>query len=272
MKRKYLAVPYLVWVIGFIIIPLLFIFGKALTTQDGSFTLQNILAIADPVHRKALFLSLGLAGLCTMICILLAYPLALIVRFSRWNGSGILMFILILPMWMNFILRIYALQQLISYNGIINFLLTKLGFEPLMIMNTPAAIVLGMVYDFLPYMVLPIMNSIMSIDGDLINAAKDLGAGKLHVFRKIILPLSFSGVGSGITMVFVPSMTSFVIADRLGGGKVMLLGNIIEQEFNVNMNQNLGSGLSVALMIFILITSIIFGTKDSSNEKGKLLW
>ena len=272
MSRKLLAAPYLVWVAGFIIIPLLFILGKALTTADGGFTLQNIAAIASPIHRKALLLSLQLALLCTVICVLLAYPLALIVRSSKLNQQSIVMFILILPMWMNFILRILALQMLLSNNGILNMILSRFSIAPLEIINTPAAIVFGMVYDFLPYMILPVMNSILSIDNNLIAAARDLGANGFHVFWKVIFPLSLPGVASGITMVFVPAMTAFVISDILGGGKIQLLGNVIEQEFSVSMDWNLGSGLSVALMLFILATSLLLGRGQNQSDRGRLLW
>lgn len=265
MNKKLLSVPYLVWIVGFTIIPLLFILGRALTNADGGFTFSNIVAIFDDVHRKALFTSLKLAFICTVICILLAYPLALIMRGSHLNQKSVILLVLILPMWMNFILRILALQMIISNNGILNMLLSKIGIEPLQIINTQGAIVLGMVYDFLPYMILPVLNAITAIDEDLIEASRDLGAGKWNVFRKIIFPLSLPGVGSGITMVFVPAMTAFVISNILGGGKILLLGNVIEQEFTVTMNWNLGAGLSVALMLFVLVTSVLFGGSDDGD-------
>ena len=182
------------------------------------------------------------------------------------------MLILIMPMWMNSILRILALQMILSNNGILNFVLTSLGLQPLQIINTKGAIVLGMVYDFLPYMILPIMNSILAIPQDYVEAARALGANKFQIFWRIIFPLSLPGVGSGITMVFVPSMTAFVISNVLGGGKIQLLGNIIEEEFMTTMNWNLGSGLSVALMVFILITSFAFGAGEKKSEGGRMLW
>lgn len=272
MNRKLLAVPYAVWIVGFIIIPLCFIFGRAFTMADGTFTLSNIVAIVDPLHRKALWFSLKIAFLCTTICIILAYPLALIVRNSKMNSSSVVMLILILPMWMNSILRILALQMILSNNGILNYILTSLGMEPLHIINTQGAIILGMVYDFLPYMILPIMNAIVAIPQDYVEAARDLGANKFHIFWRIIFPLSLPGVGSGITMVFVPSMTAFVISNVLGGGKTLLLGNVIEEEFMTSMNWNLGSGLSVALMFFILLTSFAFGRGNDSADGGRMLW
>lgn len=254
------------WIVGFTIIPLIFIITKAATGADGAFTLENILAIFGPLHRKALILSLELAFISTLICILIAYPMALILRSAHIKSKSIVLFILILPMWMNFILRILAMQMLISNNGIINGVLGALGLEPLQMINTPGAIVFGMVYDYLPYMMLPVINSVLAIPEDVIEASRDLGANHFKVLTKILLPLSLSGIGSGITMVFVPSMTEFVIANILGGGKIQLLGNIIEQEFTVTMDWNLGSGLSVALMIFVMLTSILFGRSDNAEE------
>ncbi|MBQ8946783.1 MAG: ABC transporter permease [Lachnospiraceae bacterium] len=267
-KARLLSIPYIIWVIGFTVIPIIFIIARAVTDGTGSPTAANLLAIFDPIHRKALYLSLILAFLSTVICILLAFPVAVILRNSRFNKKNIIMFVLILPMWMNFILRILAIQMLISNNGIINNLLGFLSLPPLSMINTPGAIVLGMVYDYLPYMLLPVLNSVLAIPEDVIEAAKDLGAGRRAVISKIILPLSLSGIGSGITMVFVPSMTEFVIANILGGGKLQLIGNIIEQEFTTTMNWNLGSGLSVTLMVFVLITSIIFGRSSENGSKA----
>ena len=173
---------------------------------------------------------------------------------------------------MNFLLRTIAWQSLLEKSGVINSLLKMVGLPAQNMINTEGAIVLGMVYDFLPYMILPIMNSILAIPQDYVEAARDLGANKFQIFWRIIFPLSLPGVGSGITMVFVPSMTAFVISNVLGGGKIQLLGNIIEEEFMTTMNWNLGSGLSVALMVFILITSFAFGGGEKKSEGGRMLW
>ena len=267
-RTRLLSIPYIIWVTGFTLIPILFIIGRAVTDPDGVFTLSNLTAIFDTLHRKALIMSVELALISTVICIILSYPVALILRSSHIRRKNIILFILILPMWMNFILRILAMQMIISNNGIINHMLQLLGLAPMKLINTPGAIILGMVYDYLPYMMLPVLNSILSIPDDIIEAAKDLGSDRLHVMTRIILPLSLSGVGSGITMVFIPSMTEFVIANILGGGKIQLLGNIIEQEFTVTMNWNLGSGLSVTLMVFVLITSFIFGRHRDETAAG----
>lgn len=247
------------------------IFRYALTTEDGSFTFSQITAILDPVHLKALVFSLQIAIGSTLICILLSYPLVMALKRLKLGKQGFALFVLILPMWMNFILRILAWQMILSKNGLLNFFLQKIGLEPLAIANTGTAIMIGMVYDYLPYMVLPIFNAIAEIDEDVIEAAKDLGAGSLTIFRKIIFPLSIPGLLSGIVMVFVPSMTSFVVSDILGGGKLQLVGNIIEQEFTKSMNWHLGSGLSVSLMIFVLI-SMAFTMKHDVEGKGSAIW
>ena len=267
-KGRLLAIPYIIWIAGFTIIPLIFILVKAVTDVNGSLTSANLFAIFDPLHRKALLMSLSVAFFSTLICILIAYPAAIILRTSRITNKSIILFILILPMWMNFVLRIFAVQLLISNNGVLNYILTAVNLPPLKIINTPWAILLGMVYDYLPYMMLPVLNSVLSIPEDVIEAAQDLGSNRFRVLTHIIFPLSLGGIGSGIIMVFVPSMTEFVIANILGGGKIQLLGNIIEQEFTVTMDWNLGSGLSVSLMAFVLITSMIFGRNNEDTAAG----
>ena len=261
--KQLLAGPYLVWIIGFIILPVFAVLYYALTNSAGSFTMENIAAIAEPVHLKALFLALKLAVICTLICLLLSYPLAMILNNMKIKEHSFVVFLFVLPMWMNFMLRILAWQMLLSNNGIINSLLKTLGFSGINLMNTPTAVVFGMVYDYLPFMILPIYNALVRIRKDLIEAARDLGAGNLLVFFKIILPLSLSGVFSGIIMVFVPALTSFVISDLLGGGKVLLIGNVIEQSFMQGMDWHLGSGLSIVLMIFV-IASMAFMNRPVS--------
>jgi spermidine/putrescine transport system permease protein len=270
-RRTFLASPYIVWVIGFTVIPLGLIFKYALTSREGGFSLENISAIFDPIHMKAMLFSLEIAIGCTLLCILLSYPLVMALKHLNMGKQSFVMFIWILPMWMNFILRILAWQMILSNNGILNFILTKLGLEALPLANTGTAVMIGVVYDYLPYMVLPIFNAVAEIDEDIIEAAKDLGANGFTVFRRIIFPLSIPGLLSGIVMVFVPSMTSFVISDILGGGKLQLIGNVIEQEFTKSSNWNLGSGLSVSLMIFVLL-SMAFTMKNDGEGKGSAIW
>lgn len=269
LKKQLLAGPYIVWIVGFIILPLLAILYYALTDSTGGFTFENIAAITEPIHLKALLLSLKLGIICTLICLVLSYPLAMILNNMKVSDHSFVVFIFILPMWMNFMLRILAWQMLLSNNGIINTFLQQLGFSDINLMNTQTAVVFGMVYDYLPFMILPIYNALVRIRPDVIEAAKDLGADKLTVFLKIILPLTMSGVFSGIIMVFVPALTSFVISDLLGGGKVLLIGNVIEQSFMQGMDWNLGSGLSIVLMIFV-IASMAFMNKN--EEGGTAVW
>ncbi len=270
-KWGFLASPYFIWSIGFTVIPLGMIFVYAFTDAGGAFTMDNLLAIASPINRKAFWYSLVIAFSCTIICILLAYPLVMALKHLDFSRGRFILFVLIMPMWMNFILRLLAWQMLLSNNGIINYVLRLFGAPPIAIANTSAAVMIGVVYEYLPYVVLPIYTAIDDIDRGILEAARDLGAGPLRTFFRVILPMSLPGLKSGITMVFVPAMTSFVIADILGGGKLQLIGNIIEQEFNLSMNWHLGSGLSVSLMIFVLI-SMAF-TSQENNRKGETsLW
>lgn len=252
------------------LIPACVIAYYGMTDRSGAFTLANLVAIANGEHAKALGLSLLLAFASTVICLLLAFPLGLALKDSRLGKKGFMVFVFILPMWMNFLLRTMAWQVLLEKNGIINGMLASIGLPALNIINTPAAVILGMVYDYLPFMILPIYNALIKIDNNLIEAAYDLGASKSLVFRKVIVPLSVPGIVSGVTMVFVPSLTTFAISNMLGGGKVNPIGNIIEQEFTASSNWNLGSGLSLVMMIFIVI-SMAFIEKFDRNGEGNMI-
>ena len=256
-KKNILATPYVVWSAVFIVIPLCMILYYGLTDKTGAFTLENIAAIASIGHARALWRSILLSVISTIICFLLAYPLAMILADKIGRAGGFIILLFILPMWMNFLLRTLAWQTLLEKTGVINGILSFLGLPSLRIINTSYAIVLGMVYNFLPFMVLPLYNALSKIDKNVINAAKDLGANKIQTFFHVILPLSVPGIISGITMVFVPALTTFVISTLLGGSKVLLIGNVIEQEFTQASNWHLGSGLSIVLMIFILINMIV---------------
>ena len=266
MSKKLLSGPYIMWMIGFIIIPLALIVVYGLTDRSGAFTLANVISIVTPEHAKALWLSLELSLVSTVLCLILAYPLAMILR-SRGIGQGsFIVFIFILPMWMNFLLRTLAWQTLLEKNGVINGILSTLHLPAQNLINTPGAIILGMVYNFLPFMVLPIYNVLMKIDDNVISAARDLGANTFQVLFRILLPLSIPGIVSGITMVFVPALTTFVISNLLGGSKILLIGNVIEQEFTKGSNWNLGSGLSLVLMIIILISIELIAKYDKNGE------
>jgi spermidine/putrescine transport system permease protein len=265
-SRKILAGPYLFWAVSFIIIPLLMILYYGLTDKNGSFTLNNLAQMTTPENLKALGLALLLSFISTVICLILAYPLAMILAEKNINQTSFIVLIFILPMWMNFLLRTLAWQTLLEKNGVINSILSFLHLPQQSIINTPAAIVLGMVYNFLPFMVLPIYNVLSKIDKDVIHAAKDLGANNVQTFLKIIMPLSIPGIISGITMVFVPSLTTFVISDLLGGSKILLIGNVIEQEFKQGSNWNAGSGLSLVLMLFIIASMALIAKYDKNGE------
>jgi len=265
-SRKLLSGPYLFWAVSFIIIPLLMILYYGLTDKSGNFTLMNLAQITTQENLKALGLALLLSFVSTLICLILEYPLAMILSEKNVNQTSFIVLIFILPMWMNFLLRTLAWQNLLEKNGVINMILHFFHLPDLTLINTPGAIILGMVYNFLPFMVLPIYNVLSKIDKDVIFAARDLGANSLQTFSKIILPLSVPGIISGITMVFVPSLTTFVISDLLGGSKILLIGNVIEQEFKQGSNWNTGSGLSLVLMIFIIASMAMIAKYDKEGE------
>lgn len=270
MTKRFFSAPFMAFMLCGSLIPACVIAYYGMTDRSGAFTLANLVAIASGEHAKALGLSLLLAFASTVICLLLAFPLGLALKDSKLGKKGFIVFVFILPMWMNFLLRTMAWQVLLEKNGIINGMLASIGLPALNIINTPAAVILGMVYDYLPFMILPIYNALIKIDNNLIEAAYDLGASKSLVFRKVIVPLSVPGIVSGVTMVFVPSLTTFAISNMLGGGKVNLIGNIIEQEFTASSNWNLGSGLSLVMMIFIVI-SMAFIEKFDRNGEGNMI-
>lgn len=265
-----MATPYTIWMIGFIVIPLFFIIGYGLTDKTGAFSIKYIIEFFTPVHLKSFLISMKLALISTLICILLSYPLALILKESGISKKSFLVYVFILPMWMNSLLRIIAWLNLLERNGIINSMLKFINLPAVNIINTEAAIILGMVYDFLPFMILPIYNSVMKIDDNTVNAAYDLGATKRMTFWKIIFPLTIPGMVSGITMVFIPSLTTITISYILGGGKILLIGNVIEEAFLFSGNWNLGSSMSLVLIVFILITMALT-SKYYDNEEGAVI-
>ena len=266
MTKRFFSAPFMAFMLCGTLIPACVIAYYGMTDRSGAFTLANLVAIASGEHAKALGLSLLLAFASTVICLLLAFPLGLALKESKLGKKGFMVFVFILPMWMNFLLRTMAWQVLLEKNGIINGMLASIGLPALNIINTPAAVILGMVYDYLPFMILPIYNALIKIDNNLIEAAYDLGASKSLVFRKVIVPLSVPGIVSGVTMVFVPSLTTFAISNMLGGGKVNLIGNIIEPEFTASANWNLGSELSLIMMIFIVISMALIEKFDRNGE------
>ena len=265
-NKALLADPFLVWTVAFIAIPLLMVIYYGFTGDDGSFTLENVKRILAPHYLKSLWLALLLSLVSTVACLVMSYPLAMILSKLKGNKSQLIVLIFIIPMWMNLLLRTMAWQTLLEKNGVINTVLRFLHLPTLRIINTPYAIILGMIYNFLPFMLLPIYNSLIKVDLSVIQAAEDLGANKFQTFTKVIFPLTLPGVISGITMVFVPAMTTFVLSDLLGGSKILLIGNVIEQQFKQVNNWHMGSGLSLVLMIFIAISMAIMNKYDKEGK------
>lgn len=270
-RLRVFSYPYVIWMAIFVIVPLLIMAYYGFTAKDGSFTLENIQSIAEPVHRKALWTAIRLSVICTLFCFVLALPLALVIRGLHIRSNGFVIFIFILPMWMNFLLRTIAWQSLLEKSGVINSVLDFLGLPAQNMINTEGAIILGMVYNYLPFMVLPIYNALAKISQDTFDAAKDLGAGWWQTMRRITLPLIFPGIVSGSTMVFVPALTTFALSDLLGGAKIQLIGNVIEQSFTTANDWNLGAGLSLVLMVLVLASMALMSKYDKSGE-GAGIW
>ena len=267
--RNLLAAPFLIWAVLFIFFPVVAIAWYGLTDAQGAMTLANISLMTHWEYLKALELSIVLALISTVICLIVAYPLCLILT-EKKRGKGSLLFLLfILPMWMNSLLTTMAWQTILEKNGILNQFLRLLSLPDVSLINTPAAIVIGMIYNFLPYMVLPLYVALSKINGNVIAAARDLGASSWQTFTKVILPLSLPGAISGITMVFIPSLTTFFISGLLGGNKILLIGNIVEQEFTMAYDWHLGSGLSLVLMVFIVINMAVTAYFDRSEGQVK---
>ncbi len=265
---RLIAAPYLVWSALFIVIPLLIMFYFALTDQNGVFTLSNLSAIGQ--YKKAFLISILYAVIATAITLLLAYPMAYCMTKSGISTQRMLFMIVMIPMWMNFLIRTYSWITILANTGLINTFLTKIGLKPLRLINTPGAVILGMVYDFIPYMILPIYSVMSKLDKSLLEAAEDLGSDSFTKFKKVILPLTRPGIISGITMVFVPSVSTFYISQKLGGNKTMLIGDAIEFLFNSGpAYYNIASALSLLLMIMILIC--LFVMNHFSDEDGGVL-
>lgn len=268
---SFAAYPYVLWSAIFIVIPLLLIVFFSFTNKvDGHFvfSFDNFKRLFEPIYFTVFVRSLWLAILSTVACLILGYPIAYIISKLPIKRRNILILLFILPMWMNFLLRTYAWMAILGKDGIINTLLGYLGIGPIKMLYTDGAILLGMIYNFLPFMVIPIYTVLIKIDKDLVNASYDLGANKAQTFRKIILPLSIPGIISGITMVFMPAVSNFVIPSLLGGGKYMLVGNLIEQQFTTIGNWNFGSALSIFMMILILISMAFMSRYEKTGKEG----
>lgn len=269
MRLKLYAAPYVAWMVVFTVAPLGLLLASALTDASGAFTAEQFARFfREPIYLDILLRSLWLALLCTGISLLLGYPVAYIL--ARRKSGGLLSVLIILPMWMNFLLRTYAWMTILENSGFLNKLLMAIGLTqtPVMFLNNSGAVLFGMVYNYLPFMILPVMTALRKMDNSLLEAAGDLGASPREAFRRVVLPLSVPGIISGVTMVFMPAVTTFVISGLLGGGHVMLFGDLIQQQYMHANNWNFGSALSVVIIVLILI-SMAFMNRLGGPEKDR---
>ena len=266
MKRKLLAAPYLVWMVVFAVVPLMMVAYFAFTDGDGNFTLEYVAEVAQ--YSNIFVRSIWLAAIATVICLVISYPVAFILARMDIKVQSTMVMIIVLPMWMNFLLRTYAWMTILGNEGIINTLLGYIGLGPYKMLNTQEAVVLGMVYDYLPYMVLPLYSVMVKIDKSVLEAAQDLGCNSFKSLFRVVLPLSLPGVMSGITMVFVPAISTFIISRMLGGGSNLLIGDLIEMQFLGNSyNPNLGAGISLVLMVIILLIMTLMNQFDVDDDR-----
>ena len=269
LSQKLIASPYLLWAAIFIIVPLVFVVYYSLVDANGAFTLEYISQIGK--YKDIMLNSIWLGFVATVISLILAYPLAFIMARSNLNVQRTMMMLVMLPMWMNLLIRTYSLMILLQDTGIINSALSILHLPNVHMINTQGAVVLGMIYNYIPYMILPLYSIMSKIDNGLIEAAEDLGANKLTVLRKVILPLSMPGIASGFTMVFVPSVSTFYISKKLGGNAFALIGDVIEMQFKSSNNYNLGAALSLVLMFLILICMAVMNRFTGDDDDGGVL-
>lgn len=268
MKSKVIAVPYVVWAGIFIIVPSLFVGYFAFTDKNGAFTLENISKIGK--YMNVFGRSIVYAAAATVLCLIFGYLLAYFMAHLKEHQKSVCLVLLMLPMWINLILRTQALQNILMDNGMLNKFLGLFNIPAVKFLDTSFSVLLGLVYNYLPFMVLPIFTSLEKLDSKVIEAAQDLGANSKNVFTKVILPLSMPGVYSGIIMVFIPCLSTFVISEKLGGGKVYLIGNVINDMFNQNYNFNVGAAISLVMMLIMIITLIVFSFLDDETKEGIL--
>ncbi len=276
MKKTLAAYPYLLWALIFTVIPIILVayYGFTIVDDAGNikFSIENFITFfKNEQLLKAFWRSIWMALVATAICLLLGYPIAYILAMSKSKNKGFLMLLLIIPMWMNLLLRTYAWVMILDNTGLLNAFLNKFGIRSFEFMYHNGSIVFGMVYNFLPFMILPIHSILVKTDKSVIEAAADLGADNKKVFLKIIFPLSMPGVISGITMVFMPAVTTFAISDILSGRKIQLMGNVIESQFLRNYNWHYGSAISIILIVIILLSMAFSSKYDKDNEGGGLI-
>ena len=253
--QKIAAAPHILWAVLFIVAPMIFVLYFAFTDGDGNFSLSNISSLSQ--YGNVFVLSIAFALIATVVCLLIGYPLAYFMSRQKPRTQKILMVLVMLPMWCNLLIRTYALMALLDNGGLLNSLLESLGLQKLSIVGTNFGVILGMIYDFLPYMVLPIFTAMTKLDKRYIEASHDLGCNAWQTMTKVIIPLTASGVVSGITMVFVPSISTFYISQKLGAGKIDLVGDTIERLFQNVSTYNVGAAMSLVMMILILISTCI---------------
>lgn len=271
MKFKKFAYPYIVWLIIFIVVPLIFIAKYSINAQEEEFifSLEHYRRFFNPLYLKVLFKSITMAVYSTLLCLLIGYPFSYFLTKFKLKTRSTLILLVVIPMWMNFLLRTYSWINILSKNGILNSILKFFSLPTINIMYSKTAILLGMVYNFLPFMILPIYTTLIKIEKDYIEASYDLGANRIKTFTKLIFPMSLPGVITGITMVFIPAISTFEIAALLGGNKENLIGNIIEQQFRVTGNWNFGSSMSMVLLVLILVSLFVMNKFDPEYEKEK---
>lgn len=271
LSKKLVDKPYILWSVLFIIAPLIMVVYYAFTDSTGAFSLDSIKAI--PEYTSTILLSILYGIAATAICLVIAYPFAYFLSKLKFSTQSIMVLLVMLPMWMNFLIRTYSWMTILGDTGIINTVLNALGLGSLKLINTGGAVILGMVYNFLPYMILPIYSVLSKMDSSLIEAAQDLGSNRFQIIKKVIMPLSLPGVLSGITMVFVPCVSTFYITQKLGGGQIVLIGDIIETQFQSANNYHLGASLSLVLMVLILLCLGVMNYlgADSESEGGVVI-
>ena len=275
-KARWGAIPYVVWMALFTVAPLILIVVYAFSNAEGSFTVEHFTGLAD--YIGIFTRSLGLAAVATVISLLIGYPIAYFISKEKPSTQRFLMMLIMVPMWINFLLRTYAWMSILENTGLLNNffrsigLLDLLGVDFIPMINTPGAVVLGMVYNYLPFMIMPIQSVIVKLDKSLVEAAQDLGCHSGLVFRKVIFPLSLPGVLSGITMVFVPCVSTFIISDLLGGGKDMLLGDLIQMQFaGTAYNPYLGSAIALVMMVIVMICQTVMNRFGEGEEQAVML-
>ena len=266
LRAKLISAPYIVWSVLFIVAPLIFVIYYSFTDSSGSFSLDSIHALSK--YLPTFLRSIWFGIVATIICLVIAFPIAYIISQKSDKVQRTMIMLVMLPMWMSFLIRTYSWMAILQDTGLINSFLTKLGLSPLHMINTGGAVILGMVYNFLPYMIMPIYSVMAKLSLSMVEACQDLGGNRITVIRRCIIPMSMPGVVSGITMVFVPSVSTFYISQKLGGGSFDLIGDVIERQFQQSYNYNLGASISLVLMILILASMAVM---NHFSEEGEMV-